>query len=109
MFPMLLVVGSLVPASDAPDGTFAPAPSGDVATSCEPWGLIRRGMKMNEVARILGLHQVEGRWPHIAQEGENRVLRWGVYWDYWYTGVTVKFLNGRVTEITHRNPRFQRK
>ena len=108
MLSMLLVVGSLVPASDSPEVT-TDAPQPSVAnTSLERWGLIRRGMIMDEVTLILGTHTLTTTFVRPVRIGKKEVLELLIQWDYWKTGVSVSFFKGKVTQVTSGEPRFRR-
>ena len=54
MIPMLLVVGSLVPASDSPELTTAPPPPRAAGATVDVRDLVREGMRIDEMERLLG-------------------------------------------------------
>jgi hypothetical protein len=54
MIPMLLVVGSLVPVSDSPNLTIAPARPAAMGAVVDVRNLVRPGMHIGEAQRLLG-------------------------------------------------------
>jgi hypothetical protein len=100
MIPMLLVLGSLVPASDSPEMTIAPRPPRAVGASVDVRDLIRPGMTTEEVQRLLGKPSREMAFGFGPAE---RPAVMG-FQEYANAGVRVTHGGWIITEVTHFRP-----
>jgi hypothetical protein len=95
MIPMLLVVGSLVPASDSAELTTAPPESRAIGASLDVRDLIRPGMTTDEMRRLL-------RTNSLVDLVRIQDVEW---WRYERLGIKVECQRGRVTEVIRFKPK----
>ncbi len=95
MIPMLLVVGSFVPASDSPELTTTPVRSA-VGATVTGWDLIRPGMTRDEVLRLLGKPSKVQMWGNTTE----------VFFSDTYAkfGVIIRCHFFRVTDVIRTTP-----
>jgi hypothetical protein len=98
MIPMLLVFGSLVPASDSPELTTTPPQPGAVGASVDVRDLIRRGMRTGEMKQILGKPTRESEFLRGNLKGPS------LSHEYERLGIVVESDAGRVIGVTRVKP-----
>jgi hypothetical protein len=97
MIPMLLVVGSLVPASDSPELTAAPSQRSAVGATVDVRDLIRRGMTTNEVRQILAVYPEPRVNAFLVGVIVERLT-------YEKAGIEVCGFDGIISEVTRFKP-----
>jgi hypothetical protein len=100
MIPLLLVVGSLIPASDSAELTTAPPPPSAAGAFVDVRDLIRPGMGKDEVERLLGNATTEGGIG--AGAGGRNVSG---YQEYARLGLWVVYTYERVSKVTRVKPK----